>query len=397
VLKATAGTPRDQVRGSPVETLAGASKKLRQSYYAPFIQHAPMEPRAAVAEWVNGKLTVWTGTQNPFGVKQQLEQAFHLAPAQVRVIVPDMGGGFGGKHTGECAIEAARLAKECGKPVKLRWTRAEEFAWAVFRPAGLWEIEAALDAKGHITAWDFAAYNPGTAAIATPYHIAHTRTRYYDCDGQMREGSYRGIAATTNNYARECFMDELAQLAGADPLEFRLAHIDNPRLKDVLQAVAAKFNWNARRKQRRPNVGVGLACGTEKGSYIAACCEVEVPETAGAAVKVIEFHAAYECGAIMNPSNLRAQVEGSIIQGLGGALFEGMEFEGGKLRNGAFARYRVPRFADVPKLEIALLNRTDLPSVGAGETPIISVAPAVANAFFHATGARSRALPVRRA
>ncbi|MBK7931149.1 MAG: xanthine dehydrogenase family protein molybdopterin-binding subunit [Bryobacterales bacterium] len=114
-------------------------------------------------------------------------------------------------------------------------------------------------------------------------------------------------------------------------------------------------------------------------------------------MKVIEFHAAYECGAIMNPSNLRAQVEGSLIQGLGGALYEAMEFDGGKLRNGAFARYRVPRFADVPKFEITLLNRTDLPSVGAGETPIISVAPAVANAFFHATGARSRWLPVRRA
>ena len=397
VLKATAGAPRDQVKGAPVETLAAASKKLRQSYYAPFIQHAPMEPRAAVAEWSNGKLTVWTGTQNPFGVKQQLEQAFHLAPGQARVIVPDMGGGFGGKHTGECAIEAARLAKECGKPVKLRWTRAEEFAWAVFRPAGLWEIEAALDAKGRITAWDFAAYNPGTAAIATPYNIAHTRTRYYDSDSPLREGSYRGIAATTNNYARECFMDELAQLAGIDPLEFRLAHIDNPRLKDVSQAAAAKFNWNARRKQRRPNVGVGLACGTEKGSYIAACCEVEVPEAPGAAVKVIELHAAYECGAIMNPSNLRAQVEGSLIQGLGGALYEAMEFDGGKLRNGAFARYHVPRFADVPKFEITLLNRTDLPSVGAGETPIIAAAPAVANAFFHATGARSRWLPVRRA
>ncbi|HZO54319.1 MAG TPA: molybdopterin cofactor-binding domain-containing protein, partial [Bryobacteraceae bacterium] len=394
-LKAAAGKPREQVKGTPEETITNASKRLRQSYYAPFIQHAPMEPRAAVAEWTEGKLTVWTGTQNPFGVKQQLEQAFHLSPGQARVIVPDTGGGFGGKHTGECAIEAARLAKESGKPVHLRWTRAEEFAWAYFRPAGVWEVEAALDAKGHVTAWDFSAYNPGTAAIATPYNIAHVRTRYFDCDSPMREGSYRGIAATTNNYARECFMDELAQLASADPLEFRLAHIDNPRLRDVLTAVAAKFNWSARRKMRRPNVGVGLACGTEKGSYIAACCEVELGSTPSVPIRVREFHAAFECGAILNPSNLQAQVEGSLIQGLGGALSEAMEFENGKLLNGAFSKYRVPRFADVPPFTISLLNRPDLTPVGAGETPIIAVAPAVANAFFHASGTRVRSLPVR--
>ena len=394
VLKATAGKPREQVKGSVDDALATVPKRYKQSYSVPFIQHAPMEPRAAVAEWTDGKLTVWTGTQNPFGVKQQLEQAFRLAPGQARVIVPDTGGGFGGKHTGECAIEAARLAKECGKPVHLRWTRAEEFAWAYFRPAGLWEIETALDAKGHITAWDFASYNPGTAALATPYNIAHVRTRYYDCDSPMREGSYRGIAATTNNYARECFMDELAQAASADPLDFRLAHIDNPRLRDVLTAVTAKFNWSARRRMRRANIGVGLACGTEKGSYIAACCEVALGAP-GTPLRIREFHAAYECGAILNPSNLHAQVEGSLIQGLGGALTEAMEFANGKLLNGAFSKYKVPRFADVPPFTISLLNRPDLPPAGAGETPIIAVAPAIANAFFHASGTRSRSLPVR--
>ncbi|MEP7363574.1 MAG: molybdopterin cofactor-binding domain-containing protein [Acidobacteriota bacterium] len=394
-LKATAGTPREQVKGSVEDALAAAPKRFKQSYSVPFIQHAPMEPRAAVAEWTDGKLTVWTGTQNPFGVKQQLQQAFRLSPEQVRVIVPDTGGGFGGKHTGECAIEAARLAKECGKPVHLRWTRSEEFTWAYFRPAGVWEIEAALDAGGRITAWDFASYNPGTAALAIPYKIAHVRTRYYDCESPMREGSYRGIAATTNNYARECFMDELAQAASADPLDFRLAHIDNPRLRDVLTAVTAKFNWSARRKMRRPNVGVGLACGTEKGSYIAACCEIEIGSAPGAPLRIREFHAAYECGAILNPSNLQAQVEGALIQGLGGALTEAMEFENGKLLNGAFSKYHVPRFADVPPLTISLLNRPDLTAVGAGETPIIAVAPAIANAYFHASGTRVRSLPVR--
>jgi len=318
-----------------------------------------MEPRAAVAEWANGKLTVWTGTQNPLQVRSQLVQAFHLAPEKVRVIVPDTGGGFGGKHTGECAIEAARLAKEASRPVSLRWTRAEEFTWAYFRPAGLFEVEAGLDAAGLLTAWDFANYNSGTAGLESPYRVPHSRTQFLYCEAPLRSGSYRGIAATANNFARECFMDELAGAAAKDPLDFRLANLENARLKDVLLAAAKRFRWQERRKERRPGRGVGLACGTEKGSYVAACVEVDGP-------RVREITMAYECGAILNPANLRAQVEGAIIQGLGGALTEAIEFENGKLKNGSFAKYPVPRFRDVPPLEIVLVNRPDLPSVGAG-------------------------------
>jgi CO/xanthine dehydrogenase Mo-binding subunit len=380
--------PRVQTKGSLADGLAQSQRRLRAVYQVPYIQHAPMEPRAAVAEWVNGKLTVWTGTQNPLQVRSQLVQAFHLTPEKVRVIVPDTGGGFGGKHTGECAIEAARLAKEAGRPVSLRWTRAEEFMWAYFRPAGLFELEAGLDAAGLLTAWDFANYNSGTAGLESPYRIPHTRTQFLYCEAPLRSGSYRGIAATANNFARECFMDELAGAAAKDPLDFRLANLENPRLKDVLLAAAKRFRWQERRKDRRPGRGVGLACGTEKGSYVAACVEVE-------GSRVREITMAYECGAILNPANLQAQVEGAIIQGLGGALTEAIEFENGKLKNGSFAKYPVPRFRDVPPLEIVLVNRPDLPSVGAGETPIIAVAPAIANAVFDATGERARAMPVR--
>jgi isoquinoline 1-oxidoreductase len=342
-----------------------------------------------VAEWNEGRLTVWTGTQNPFGVRDQLVKAFHLPAEKVRVIVPDTGAAFGGKHTGETAIEAARLAREAGQPVSLRWTRAEEFRWAYFRPAGLFEIEAALDAQGRIAAWDFANYNAGTAAIESPYRTPHTRTRFFYCDAPLREGSYRGIAANANNFARECFIDELA--GETDPLEFRLANLENPRLRDTLAAAAKSFRWPERRKQRAPGRGVGLACGTEKGSYVAACVEVQVEKE----LRVRELVMAFECGAILNPANLRAQVEGCIIQGLGGALTEAIEFEDGRLKNGSFARYPVPRFRDVPPLEILLLNRPDLPPAGAGETPIIAVAPAIANAVYDATRQRVRSMPVR--
>lgn len=384
--KVRAGSrPRTQSKGSLEDGLRAAKQTIRGTYQVPYIQHAPMEPRAAVAEWNDGKLTVWTGTQNPFGVRDQLMQAFHLGAEKVRVIVPDSGGGFGGKHTGEVAIEAARLAREAGKPVSLRWTRAEEFMWAYFRPAGLFEIEAGVDADGRLTAWDYTNYNAGTASMESPYRVANARTRFIASDSPLREGSYRGIAATANNFARECFMDELAAAASMEPLAFRLANLEDGRLKDVLLAATKKFGW-AKRKAS------GLACGTEKGSYVAACAEVAVE---GGQVRLREICMAFECGAILNPVNLRAQVEGAIIQGLGGALSEEIEFEGGRLKNGSFAKYRVPRFRDLPKIEIVLVNRPDLASAGAGETPIIGVAPAIANAVFAVTGKRARKMPVR--
>lgn len=392
VLKKTAAKPREQTHGSLNEGLEKSAKRLKATYEVPFIQHCPMEPRAAVAEWKDGKVTVWTGTQNPFGVREQLQQAFHLSAEKVRVVVPDTGGGFGGKHTGEVAIEAARLAKDAGLPVSLRWTRAEEFTWAYFRPAGLYEMEAALDTQGRLTTWDFSVYNAGTAGLQTPYRVENVRTRFYTCDSPLREGSYRGIAATANNFARECFMEELAAISGMDSLEFRLANLDNARIRDVLLAVTEKFRWKDRRKNPQKGVGIGLACGMEKGSVVAACAEIEVTQSN---IRIRDFHAAFECGRILNPSNLHAQVAGAVIQGLGGALTEEIRFEGGKLTNGSFAKYRVPRFRDVPLLTISLLDRKDLDPAGAGETPIIAVAPAIAAALFNATGERARSLPLR--
>lgn len=256
--------------------------------------------------------------------------------------------------------------------------------WAYFRPAGYYEVEAGADANGVLSAWDFGCYNAGTAALESPYKVDNARTRYYTCASPMREGSYRGIAATANTFAREGAMEELAYACGVDPLEFRLRNCANPRLRTVLEAAADKFGYAKRRGQHK---GIGIAGGTEKGSYVAACAEVRNG-------KLTELHMAFECGAILNPSNLKTQVEGSIIQGLGGALSEAMEFSGGKLLNGSFAKYKMPRMAGLPKIEITLLDRRDLEPAGAGETPIIAVAPAIASAFYHASGAPRRQLPL---
>lgn len=374
--------------------LGGAAKSLRQQYNVAYVQHAPMEPRAAVAEWDNGKLTVWTATQNPFSVRGELARAFELPEDKVRVIIPDFGGGFGGKHSGECAVESARLAKGAGKPVSLRWTRKEEFTWAYFRPAAAIDVEATLDAEGNIATWFFVNVNSGGSAIETPYRCGKSKSEFVQSDAPLRHGSYRALASTANVFARECFMDELAEAAGKDPLAFRLNHLGEPRLRAVLEEAAKRFDFPKRLVEKKPNVGVGIACGTEKGSYVAACAEVEVDPSQGR-FKVGRVCQAYECGKIINPKNLQAQVEGCIIQGLGPVLREEMRFEEGKVSNAAFSQYLVPRFEDVPALEVHLLDRPDLPSAGGSETPIIAVAPAVANAIWHATEKRVREMPMR--
>ena len=376
------------------EEFSKSPRQLRQTYNIAYIQHAPLEPRAAVAEWMDGKLTVWTGTQNPFGVKSELQRALNVPADDVRVIVPDFGGGFGGKHSGEAALEAARLSRAAGKPVSLRWTREEEFTWAYFRPAGVIDVEAGLDDSGRITSWHFVNVNSGGSSIETPYKIAKARGRFVQSQSPLRQSSYRGLAATANTFARECAMDELAAMAGADPLEFRLKHLEEPRLRAVLETATKRFDWLSRAKQKRANVGVGLACGTEKGSFVAACAEVVVDRKRGAC-SVRRVAQVFDCGAVMNPLNLTGQIQGAIIMGLGAALREAIRFDGGKITNASFKTYLVPRMEDLPELDIHLLDRLDEHSAGAGETPIIAIAPAIANAVFDAIGVRVRQMPIR--
>src|SRR5262249_5911269 len=186
-------------------------------------------------EWQDGKLTVWTGTQVPFGVRNELAQAFHLAADKVRVIAPDMGSGYGGKHTGEAALEAARLAKAAGKPVQVVWTREEEFTWAYFRPAGVIEVKSGARKDGTLTAWEFHKYNSGGSAIGTLYDVPNQRIEFHAVRSPLRQGSYRALAATANHFAREIHMDELANALSLDPLMFRLKNLKDARLRAVLE------------------------------------------------------------------------------------------------------------------------------------------------------------------
>lgn len=379
-------------QGSVEEGLKAADIMLEGSYTVAYIAHAPLEPRAAVAEWEAGKLTVWTGTQRPFGVRGQLAEVFGISEERVRVIMPDTGSGYGGKHTGEAAVEAARLAKAVGKPVKLVWTREEEFTWAYFRPAGLIEIQSSVKADGRLATWEYHNYNSGGSAIRTPYQVPHQKVQFHPADSPLRQGSYRALASTANVFARETHMDELANALKMDPLEFRLKNLKDARLKAVLEAAAERLGWEKRKSESHR--GIGIAGGVEKGGYMATCAEVQV-DPKSSEVKITRVVAAFECGAIINLDGLMNQIEGSIIMGMGGALSEAIEFENGVIKNPRFSDYRVPRFSHIPPIETVLLNRRDLPSAGGGETPIVAIAPSIGNAIFDATGVRHRSLPMR--
>ena len=385
-------------QGSIATGMAAADKKLEQTYSVAYIAHAPLEPRAAVAEWNGDKLTVWTGTQRPFGVRGELADAFHIPQEKVRVMVPDTGSGYGGKHTGECAIEASRLAKAAGKPVKLVWTREEEFTWAYFRPAGVIDVKSGVKNDGTITAWEFHNYNSGSAGLQIKYDIPNNEIRFHESNSPLRQGSYRGLAATANHFARESHIDELAHAVNMDALEFRLKNTKDERLRGVLTAAANKFGWG--KNKPAVNHGFGLSCGFEKGDYVATCVEIalESPtskeDEKNKRVRIVRVVEAFDCGAVVNPFQLKNQIEGSIVQAIGGAMFEAIEFKDGKILNPKFSSYRVPRFSDLPLIETVLVDHRDIPSAGAGETPIVGLAPAVANAIFNVAGIRLRALPL---
>src|SRR5947199_1155846 len=367
--------PDDEiVKGSVERARSEAAKTLQQTYTVAYIQHVPLEPRAAVAEWADGKLTVWTGTQRPFGVRDELVRALGLAQDKVRVVVPDMGSGYGGKHSGECAIEAARLAKAAGKPVKLVWTREEEFTWAYFRPAGVIDIKSGVKNDGMITAWEFHNYNSGPAAIQGKYDIPNQLNQYHQSSSPLRQGSYRSLAAAANHFARESHIDELAHAVNMEPLQFRLKNTKDERLREVLQAAAEAFDWG--KTKPMTGHGFGISCGFDKGGYLATCAEIAIEKPTGkdaekknAKVKIVRVVEAFDCGAVVNPLHLQNQIEGAITMGIGGALFESIQFENGRILNPRFSDYHVPRFKDVPGIEVVLIGSKDVPSAGPGQTP----------------------------
>ena len=381
--------PFHRESGDVEASLEVAPSYLAATYTTAYLAHVPLETRSALAEWGDaGRLTVWTGTQVPFGVREELAEGLGLRQDQVRVIVPDTGGGFGGKQGAGVALEAARLSRAVGGPVKVRWSRPEEFTEGHLRPAAVIDIRSGAR-DGVITGWEMRNINAGPNGLVGPYQVAAQRLDYQPADSPLRQGAYRALAATANHFARELHIDELAALLGVDAVALRIGHLADDRLAAVLQAAAERIGWGG---PRTPGRGVGIACGTEKGSYVATAVELRLAADRRPVLERIVT--AFDCGAVIDRDGLLNQVEGAVVMGLGGALFEAVHFEAGAITNGTLSTYRVPRISDVPPVEVVLIDRPGEPSAGAGETPIIAIAPAIANAICAATGVRLRSLPL---
>jgi CO/xanthine dehydrogenase Mo-binding subunit len=374
-----------------------APNVLESTYYIPYIAPAPMEPRAAVAQWDGDHLTVWAGTQRPFGVRQELAARFDLDESQVRVIAPEIGGGFGAKSPHPIAHEAARLARIAGRSVRVAYTRSEETMWSNFRPSALIQIRSAFDDQGKLIAWDSTAYHSGEIAFIgrrgseTPYDAEHIRSMVYCADSPIPSGSYRSLGAAVNHFAREVHMDEIAEVTGTDPVELRLRNLSHPRFRRVLEQAADLFGWTG--PQPGNGRGAGIALGIDVGSYVATAAEVSVE---GREVRVHRVAGALDCGLVVNPEGVINQMEGAIMMGIGGTLYEAIDFEDGRLLNSSFARYRVPRITDAPRIDTRLVGDDDEPSTGAGEPGIVPIGAAISGAVFAVTGQRHRELPIHR-
>ncbi|MDP9238058.1 MAG: molybdopterin-dependent oxidoreductase [Chloroflexota bacterium] len=386
-----------QEAGSLEEGFRAASGVLEATYFVPYVSNAPMEPRAAVATWDGDRLTVWAGTQRPFGIRTELAQRFGIEEPQVRVIAPEIGGGFGSKSPYPVAHEAARLARIARRPVRVAYTRAEDMIYATMRPAAVIRIKSGFTSDGRIVAWECDAYHAGDRPFLgrrgsdSPYDAPHVRVTTYTSDSPLATGSYRSLGAAANHFAREVHVDEIAEAVGLDPVEFRLRNLKHPRFRRVLERTAEAHGWQpAKGASRR---GQGIAIGVDVGSYVATAVQLDV---GGREVRLDRVTAALDCGLVVNPEGAKNQVEGSIVMGMGTALYEAIDFQDGRVLNAGFTRYRVPRSNDAPVIETLLVGDDDTPSTGAGEPGIVPIAAAISNAVFDRTSERQRELPIQR-
>jgi len=331
-------------------------------------------------------------------MRTDVAQALKMPEENVRVMQIFTGGGFGGKaYPGLQVIEAARLTKLTGKPVQVAWTRREEFFYDTYRPAAVVKITSGITKTGKIALWDYGEYFAGSRGAAHFYNILHHKTVSYSTGRSEPDahffgtGAWRAPGNNTNTWARESQIEIMASKAGIDPLEFRLQNLKDERMIGVLKAAADKFGWiPAKGPSGR---GWGIACGIDAGTYVAHMAEVKVDKNTGK-VKVGRVVCAQNMGLSVNPQGATLQVESCINMGLGYALSEDIEFEGGNIHTRNFDTYQFTRFSWTPEIEVVLIDAEYSAPQGGGEPAIISMGGVIANAIFDATGARLFQLPM---
>lgn len=395
-------TPKERESGT-----AFAEHTVSATFKAPYVSHAPMEPKAALVQITDERVDVWTSTQSPFRVQEAIAEVLGRPLDQVVVTTLMSGGAFGSKSPADAEIEAALLARAVNRPVKIIWTRQEEYQEARFRPAMLIEVEAGIDETGLVSVWNYnlysSAYFPegaeeptrcaanASANIRHTYDVVNSETTWYQSDSPLPPHFWRGNGAAINTLAREVTLDELAELAGVDPVTFRSGLLlNNPRLLAVMDAVVEKAGWT-------PGVGstgqgIGMALCYENDSYVAEVAHVAVDESSGR-IQVLHVDAAVDCGLVVNPLAVRMQAEGSVIQSLSPVLREMVTFENGRVTNPTFGQSRPIRMSEAPTVDLVFVEDKTQPMGGIGEPFVAPVPAAVSNAIYDAVGIRLRELP----
>ncbi|MCX6254304.1 MAG: molybdopterin-dependent oxidoreductase [Bacteroidia bacterium] len=362
-------------------------------FHNSYVAHSTIEPHAATAMIEADKITVWVSTQQPFRAQETISREMNVPLEKVRIITPFVGGGFGGKSAHGQAVEAVKLAKITGKPVVVAWTRQEEFFYDTFRPAAVVKITSGMNKSDMIPFWDYNTYYAGARGADTIYDIPNAKTTNYS-GGSVHPfgtGAWRAPGNNTNTFARESQINIMASKAGIDQLDFRIKNLKDEKMIAVLKAAADKFGYTpAKNPSGR---GYGVACGIDVGTLVAHIAEVNVDKNTGH-IQVIRVVCAQDMGLCVNPQGTTIQMEGCITMGLGYALTEEIQFQGGDIKNHSFDTYEIPRFSWVPKIDTVIMDRKDQAPQGGGEPTIICMGAVIANAVFDATGVRLYQLPM---
>jgi nicotinate dehydrogenase subunit B len=445
----TAGYPRmgdlfAALRGQPTEdsvlvkqgdldkTFAGAAQQMHATYYQPYHAHASLGPSCAVAAVNGDEVTVWASTQGPYPLRGALAELLNLPVENVHLIHVEGAGCYGQNGSDDAAADAVILAQAVGRPVRVQWTRKDEFLWEPKSPAMVMEVHGGLDSQGNVVAWDYHVWSPSHARrprfagqlvtaqlisggpapqarfsfgaernAPTNYAFPAQRvTVHYVPNSFLRVSSFRSLGGSMNTFANESFIDELAAEAGVDPVEYRLRYLADPRERAVLNAAAEKAGWDPRPSPRTHETalpegeghGVAFARYENDQAIVACIAEVQVEKSTGV-VRVKRIVVAHDCGLIINPDGVKNQIEGNVIQSLSRALKEEVQFDELRITSVDWHTYPILTFSEVPEVEIVLINRPDQPAIGAGEPSTVTTAAAVANAIFDATGVRLRQIP----
>jgi len=379
-------------RGAAVGVLRKAKRVVVARYRTPYLAHCTIEPPNCVADVRADRCDLWVGPQDQTTTPKVAAEITGLARERVNVHTTFLGGGFGRRLETDFVVEAVELSAKLGRPVQVAWTREDDLQHDKFRPAHAVALKASLDGKGRPTAWWQRIAGP-TVSLGmsdVPYAIENLREEKVTTRSPLPVGAWRGVGAVQNAFAIECFIDELAHCAEADPLDYRLGLLaDSPRHRGVLEAAADMIGW---RRGARRGRAFGIAGYRAFGSWTAQAAEVSCSADGG--IRVHRIACAIDCGQAVNPDTIRAQIEGGIALGLSAALKEEIEVVDGRVRQTTLTDYPILCYSEMPEVEVRIIANGEPPG-GVGEPPVPLVAPAVANAVFAATGRRLRALPLR--